>query len=60
VIIIDRPEKWRNGKDRPRKPYKISKGRDWGLSQGAVTVYDKRGESILSLSEGMWTKVRRG
>lgn len=60
MIIIDRPDRWRNGKERSRAPYKIKKGRDWGTSQGTVTVYNKAGDSILSLSEGEWTKIRRG
>lgn len=60
VIIINRPDRWRNGKERPRKPYKITKGRDWSTSQGTVTVYDKAGNSVLSLAEGEWTKVRPG
>lgn len=60
MIIIDRPKAWRNGKDRPVKPYRLKKGRDWSTIQGTVTVYDKKGSSILSLAESQWDRVRRG
>jgi hypothetical protein len=58
-IIITRPGKWRGNKMRPVKPIRI-KGTDWGISHGALSVYDKNATAILSLGEGEWRKVRRG
>jgi hypothetical protein len=60
VIIVERPDAYKRNKYVKRKPYQLKKGRDWGTGTGGtVTVYDKKGNSILSLAEGEWTKVRR-
>jgi hypothetical protein len=60
VIIIQRHARWRGGKARPRKPYRI-KGSDWATdAAGGITVYRKNGDAIISLADGEWRKVRRG
>lgn len=60
MIIIDRPEVWKRNRHVPVKPYRVGKGRSWDVLSRTVTVYDKKNRAILSLSEGEWTRVRRG
>lgn len=61
MVIIDRTDKWGNGKTRTRKPLTVKRGRSWSCNHGrSLTVYDKESNEILSLAEGEWVQVRRG